>query len=225
MTSLMCRVHLFGLRLRTSLNASLEYDVKQKTFLSIALALSLFSTMTFADVITTETNNGNLVMQDVPEIPASLVASLNRYQNVRSARFLDWTEDGTGLFVSTRFGDVSQVHRVSHPGGAREQITFFDEPIGGLQRQPGGSNMIFTMDAGGSEFSQIFLLNPGSDDDAIMLTDGESRNGSVVWDRSGKSIAYRSTRRNGASNDVWMMDVSNPETAQIVLSSPDGTHW
>ena len=225
MTSLMCRVHLFGLRLRTSLNASLEYDVKQKTFLSIALALSLFSTMTFADVITTETNNGNLVMQDVPEIPASLVASLNRYQNVRSARFLDWTEDGTGLFVSTRFGDVSQVHRVSHPGGAREQITFFDEPIGGLQRQPGGSNMIFTMDAGGSEFSQIFLLNPGSDDDAIMLTDGESRNGSVVWDRSGKSIAYRSTRRNGASNDVWMMDVSNPETAHIVLTSPDGTHW
>ena len=58
-----------------------------------------------------------------------------------------------------------------------------------------------------------------------MLTDGESRNGSVVWDRSGKQIAYRSTRRNGASNDVWVMDVSNSETAQMVLQSPDGTSW
>ena len=190
-----------------------------------ALLLLLFSGSTTAEVITTETNNGNLVMQDVPEIPAALVASLNRYQNVRSAGFRDWTEDGNGIFVSTRFGDVSQLHRVSHPGGARQQITFFDEPIGGLQRQPGGSKMIFTMDAGGSEFSQIFLLDPGSDDEAIMLTDGESRNGSVVWDRSGKQIAYRSTRRNGASNDVWVMDVSNSETAQMVLQSPDGTSW
>jgi len=81
------------------------------------------------------------------------------------------------------------------------------------------------MDAGGSEFSQIFLLDPGSDDDAIMLTDGESRNGSVVWDRSGELIAYQSTRRNGASNDVWLMAASNPETARIILTSPDGTYW
>jgi len=72
----------------------MEHDVKPKTFLGIALTLLLLSTMTFAEVITTETNNGNLVMQDVPEIPDSLVASLNRYQNVRSAGFLDWTEYG-----------------------------------------------------------------------------------------------------------------------------------
>jgi dipeptidyl aminopeptidase/acylaminoacyl peptidase len=164
-------------------------------------------------------------MQDIPEIPASIVSSLNRYQNVRSAGFLDWTEDGNGIFVSTRFGDVSQVHRVDHPGGARQQITFFDEPVGGLQRQPGGSKMIFTMDAGGSEFSQIFLLDPAGNDDAIMLTDGKSRNGSVVWDRSGDWIAYQSTRRNGASNDVWLMNVSNSETARMALASPDGTYW
>ncbi|MDX2418543.1 MAG: prolyl oligopeptidase family serine peptidase [Xanthomonadales bacterium] len=199
--------------------------MKQKLILASSIALLVLSATASADITTTQTNNGNLVMQDIPEIPASVVASLNRYQNVRSAGFLDWTEDGKGVFISTRFGDVSQVHHVSHPGGARQQITFFDEPVGGLQRQPGGSKMIFTMDAGGSEFSQIFLLDPGSTDDAIMLTDGESRNGSVVWDRMGEKIAYRSTRRNGASNDVWMMDVSNPETADIVLTSPDGTHW
>ena len=199
--------------------------MKQKLILANSIALLVLSATASADITTTQTNNGNLVMQDIPEIPASVVTSLNRYQNVRSAGFLDWTVDGKGIFVSTRFGDVSQVHHVGHPGGARQQITFFDEPVGGLQRQPGGSKMIFTMDAGGSEFSQIFLLDPGSTDDAIMLTDGESRNGSVVWDRTGEKIAYRSTRRNGASNDVWMMDVSNPETARIVLPSPDGTLW
>ncbi len=199
--------------------------MKQNFILTSSVALLFLSASALAEVITTDTNNGNLVMQDIPEIPASIVSSLNRYQNVRSAGFLDWTEDGNGIFVSTRFGDVSQVHRVGHPGGARQQITFFDEPVGGLQRQPGGSRMIFTMDAGGSEFSQIFLLDPAGNDDAVMLTDGKSRNGSVVWDRTGEWIAYQSTRRNGASNDVWLMDVSNSETARIALTSPDGTYW
>ena len=133
--------------------------MKQNLILTSSIALLIFSASAFAEVTTTETNNGNLVMQDIPEIPASIVSSLNRYQNVRSAGFLDWTEDGNSIFVSTRFGDVSQVHRVGHPGGARQQVTFFDEPVGGVQRQPGGSKMIFTMDAGGSEFSQIFLLD------------------------------------------------------------------
>jgi len=199
--------------------------MKFKFVFLICLTFLSAQSIALAEITTTETNNGNLVMQDVPEIPASIVASLNRYQNVRSAGFRDWTEDGQGIFVTTRFGDVSQVHRVDHPGGARRQITFFDEPIGGLQRQPGGSKMVFTMDAGGSEFSQIFLLDPAGDDDAIMLTDGLSKNGSVVWDRSGEWVAYASTRRNGASNDVWLMDVSNSETARMALASPDGTSW
>jgi dipeptidyl aminopeptidase/acylaminoacyl peptidase len=171
------------------------------------------------------TNNGNLVMEDIPEIPESIVNDLNRYQNVRSAGFADWTEDGQGIYIYTRFGDVSQMHRVDFPGGARHQMTFFEEPLGSISRQPKGSKMIFTMDAGGSEFSQIFLMDPNSADDVVMLTDGESRNGAVTWDRSGEWIAYQSTRRNGASNDVWMMQVDNPETAGMVLESPDGTWW
>ncbi|NNJ66075.1 MAG: S9 family peptidase [Xanthomonadales bacterium] len=193
--------------------------------LTTTLAALLCSSLALADVVRREANNGQLIMEDVPEIPAAIVNDLNRYQNVRSAGFQDWTEDGAGLFVTTRFGDVSQIHHVGHPGGARTQITFFNEPTGGLTRQPSGSKMVFTMDAGGSEFSQIFLMDPSGSDDVVMLTDGESRNGAVVWDRSGDWIAYQSTRRNGASNDVWMMDVNRPESAGIVLESPDGTYW
>ncbi len=187
--------------------------------------LAVAATEVLADVSMRTANNGQLIMEDVPPIPEQIVADLKRYQSVRSASFADWTEDGEGIFIATRFGDVRQLHRVDFPGGARRQLTFFDEPLGSISRQPGGSQLLFTMDAGGSEFSQIFLLDPGSADDAVMLTDGESRNGAVVWDRSGEWIAYQSTRRNGASNDVWMMRVDNPETAEMVLESPDGTYW
>ncbi len=198
----------------------------KKTFvLAVGLTALGCSIAALADVTRTEANNGQLLMEDIPPIPQSVVADLNRYQNTRSAAFRGWDKEGKGIFVSTRFGDVSQVHYVGQPGGARTQMTFFDEPIGGLSRQPNGSKMAFTMDAGGSEFSQIFLLDPEGVEDAVMLTDGESRNGAVVWDRSGQWIAYQSTRRNGASNDIWMMDVNKPETAGIVLESPDGTWW
>lgn len=191
----------------------------------LAVAATVFAfTATQADVVTTTANNGNLIMEDMPAIPAEIVESLNRYQNVRSAAFREWTEDGQGIYVSTRFGDVSQIHRVDMPGGARTQITFYDEPIGGVQRQPQGSKLTFTRDAGGSEFSQIFMLDP-ADGSTTMLTDGESRNGAVLWDRGGRRIAFQSTRRNGASNDVWLMDPEDKDSARVVLESPDGTWW
>lgn len=194
----------------------------RKTFLGF---FCFFSTLALgAEPVVTATNNGNLVMEDVPPIPADIVDDLNRYQNVRSASFREWTEDGQGIYVSTRFGDVNQIHRVDMPGGARHQITFYDEPIGGVTRQPGGSNVIFTRDAGGSEFAQIFLLDP-VDGTTTMLTDGESRNGGTTWDRNGRRIAYTSTRRNGASNDVWMMDPEDASSAKVVLESPDGSTW
>ena len=192
-------------------------------FLASAAAL-LIASVAAAQPVSRTANNGNLIMEDVPEIPAEIVDSLNRYQNVRSASFRDWTADGQGILISTRFGDVSQLHRVDMPGGARHQITFYDEPIGGVTRQPAGRNVIFTRDAGGSEFSQVFILDP-VDGTTTMLTDGESRNGGVSWDREGRRIAFTSTARNGASNDVWMMDPEDPDSAEIVLESPDGTAW
>ena len=169
-------------------------------------------------------NNGNLVMEDVPEIPAEIVDSLNRYLNVRYGAFETWSGDGKSLFIDTRFGDVGNLHRVDMPGGARHQVTFYKEPIGAVSRQPGGSKLIFTRDAGGSEFSQIFLLDPAGGD-AQMITDGESRNGGVLWDREGHRLAYQSTARNGASNDIWIMDPDAPGEKSIVLESPDGSWW
>ncbi len=189
-----------------------------------AAVLAMASAAFADDVVRTTANNGNLVMEDVPPIPARIVDDLNRYQNVRSAGFRGWTEDGSAIYVTTRFGDLNQIHRVDMPGGARTQLTFYKEPVFGVTRRPGGSSLVFSRDAGGSEFAQLFLLDPATGD-ATLLTDGESRNGGVVWDRRGERIAYRSTRRDGASNDIWIMDPNEPGAASIALESSDGTLW
>ena len=82
--------------------------------------------------ITTTVNNGNLILEDIPTIPQTIKDDLKRYQNVRSGSFRSFTDTGDSIYISTRFGNVSQLHVVDQPGGARKQITFFDEPVGSL---------------------------------------------------------------------------------------------
>jgi dipeptidyl aminopeptidase/acylaminoacyl peptidase len=190
----------------------------------LATATALLSTTALAEVERRTANNGNLVLEDVPEIPREVVQDLFRYQNMRAAGFRAWTKDGKGIFVATGFGDVESLHRVDMPLGARRQITFYDEPIGGVARQPGGRHMLFTRDAGGSELAQIYRFDPETGE-VELLTDGESKNGAVVWDRLGQRVAFQSTRRNGASNDIWIMDPNAIEDAHLVLESPDGSWW
>jgi dipeptidyl aminopeptidase/acylaminoacyl peptidase len=187
-------------------------------------ALALPCAMLAQEVDTRTVNNGNVVLEQVPEVPVSLVEQLNRYQAVRSAGFNDWTADGQGIFITTRFGDVSQVHRVDMPGGARQQLTFFREPAGGVSQRPGRTEFSYRMDKGGSEFYQLFLYDLETGDHR-RLTDGESRNGAALWSRDGTRLAYQSTRRNGSSNDVWLMDPDDPGGAWLALESPDGTWW
>jgi len=176
------------------------------------------------DVERRTANNGQLVMENVPPIPATVVDELNRFQATRSASFRAWAGNGEGLYVTTRFDDVNQLHRVDFPGGARRQLTFSPEPVGDVAVQPGGRALVFTRDAGGSEFSQIFLFDE-RDGAARMLSDGESRNSALKWDRQGHRLAWQSTARNGASNDIWIMDPAEPDGARVVLESPDGTWW
>ncbi len=169
-------------------------------------------------------NNGNLVMEDVPEIPQQLVNDLSRYQNMRSAPFRGFSLSGDSIFISTRFGDVNQLHRVSKPEGARQQITFFKEPVGGISRRPNSDNIGFSMDVGGSEFAQLYLLNTQSGD-YEMLTDGESKNDNMLWNKDGSLFAFRSTKRNGASNDLWVMSPDDKESVKILLEAETGSYW
>lgn len=195
-----------------------------RSLLFIPLLVSI-SFNTFADEVQRrEANNGNIILQDIPEVPQSVVDDLNRFQNIRGASLRGWLPDGKGIYITTRFGEVSQLHRVDIPGGARRQLTFFDEPIGSSTRQPDGSEIAFLMDSGGNESAQVFLLDPKSAE-YRLISDGTSRNGSVVWHPDGKHVACQSTRRNGSSNDVWLIDTESPDMAELLLKSPDGTWW
>ncbi len=148
--------------------------------------------------------SGNLIFEDIPPVSAAIEARLAQYLEVRSAGFQGWLPGGEVL-ISTRFGETAQIHRVARPGGARQQITFFPEPITGALASPDDQRpgFLYLRDAGGSEFWQLYFFDLASGR-SNMLSDGSSRNSSPVWDRQGRQIAWSSTLRNGRDTDIWL---------------------
>ncbi len=169
-------------------------------------------------------NDGQLILENIPEIPGELAESLDHYQDTRSSTFLDWAPVGDGIYVKSRHNGVNQVALLDEPMGRVRQLTSTDEPVLEVARQPGGHLVAYTQSRGGSGFDQIFLLDPGQEQ-PVLLTDGESLNNRMAWDREGKRLAYRSTRRDGRHNDIWLLDIDNPAGARAVLEVDDGALW
>lgn len=189
---------------------------------SALLAGAFLAAPLFAEVERKE--QGNLVTEDVPEIPQRIIDRMMQYQNTRSASFQDWDPAGTGMLIATRFGETRQFHTVSQPGGARRQITFFNEPVGGAAMSPNPSHrsFLFTRDVGGGEFYQIFKFDLDSGAHQ-MLTDGQSRNGAMLWSHDGGKFSYYSTKRNGRDWDLYISDARTPKQAKLVLQ--EGGTW
>ena len=164
----------------------------------------------------------NLVAEGVPAIPPELRADAGRYLEFRSASFSSWHPVRREMLVSTRFADAPQLHLVKLPGGARRQLTFTPEPVGGGSFQPkSGESIVFAQDSGGGEFYQLHRYDL-ADGRITLLTDGKSRNSGPTWARSGKWFAYTSTRRNGKDNDVHVIQPGDPKSDRLLIEVAGG---
>lgn len=165
----------------------------------------------------------NLIVDGLDPIPMSLVDEVNRYTQGRSASFVDWHPARREMLIGTRFGNTNQLHLLRNPMGARTQLTFFEEPVGGATYEPiKGEYFIFSRDAGGNEFGQLYRYDV-ADGNITLLTDGgRSQNGGMRWSKKGGKLLYASTRRNGADRDIWLMDPLKPNEQKLVLELKGG---
>ena len=99
--------------------------MKAKILLTLVTSFAVLASQPASSAVE---ERGNLVLDNIPPVETPLTARLEDYMQARGASFVDWMPDGS-LLIATRFGDVDQLHRVSQPLGAREQITFYKEPV------------------------------------------------------------------------------------------------
>ncbi len=159
-----------------------------------------------------------LIADGIPAVPQELVELTRPYMEFRAASFSDWDPKSRSMLISTRFGNVAQLHTVAGPGMDRRQISFEAEPVGG-RYIPGTDTVLVRKDRGGDEFFQLYTLKDGR---PTLLTDGKSRNELGAISNDGKLVGFSSTRRNGADSDLYVMDPMNPASSRIVAQVRGG---
>src|SRR6266446_3551702 len=164
----------------------------------------------------------NLIVDGVPQIPASLAETAGRYRSFRSANLADWHPVTREMLIATRFAETPQLHLVKMPEGARQQVTFFADSVGAGRFHPnGGDYIVFAKDIGGGEWYQLYRYDMKAGN-VTLLTDGKSRNLPGPWSSDGDRIAYMSTRRTGKDTDLWVMNPDDPKTDHLLTQLAGG---
>jgi dipeptidyl aminopeptidase/acylaminoacyl peptidase len=167
---------------------------------------------------------GNLIFEGIPPQDLQLAERLAQYRQSRQATFLDWLPDGT-MLISTRFGDVEQVHRIATPLGAREQLTFFPDPVSAARapRTGSGNTFVFLKDSGGDENAQVYYYTANAH--VQQLTQGKFLHGTPLWSHDGKRIAFYGNERDGVSYDVYVVDIGSSSAPRLVAGGQQDTWY
>ncbi|MDJ1504493.1 prolyl oligopeptidase family serine peptidase [Xanthocytophaga agilis] len=188
--------------------------------LNLLFIFFLFSTgFTYAQ----KRESGNLLLENIPMPVQEIQERLEQYQNVRAASLADWDAIGKSILISTRFGDANQIHKVSFPGGDRQQITFEKEPVSNASVCPDPSNQgfIFLRDVGGNENYQLYYFDLASSQKRL-LTDGKSRHGNLTWNHKGDKYLYTSNHRNAGDLDIYEAQLNDPSKNRMIFQGKGG---
>ena len=181
-----------------------------RTYFSIIIFITLSFSQQIREV-------ANLRMENVPEIPLSIEQASRQYRNTRSASCRSWLPNGEGMIIGTRFGETSQLHLLNEPLGARNQITFFDEPVRGgyVCPNPEFNGFLYSKDIGGNEFYQIYFYDFDSGK-STLLSDGESRNMLGSWSNKGDYFSFSSNMSNGKDMNIFISDLKGNKKKLVV---------
>ena len=161
-----------------------------------------------------------LILDGVPPADPALTARLQRWQQSRPMRLLDWMSDGS-LLVASRMGDDEQVLRVSAPLRSPEQLSFFGGAVLATSAQAFASDTVALTKTDASGASALYLLDVAARRERQLLTAADGVN-ALLWAHDGKRLVYASHVRNGVNADLYMTDVQGG-TAQLLASG--GGDW
>lgn len=140
-----------------------------------------------------------------------------------------FSKDGSRIF-HLRGAGLPQVWVMDLDGGNAAQLSHHDEKVGTLRRAPTDDRLIWSIDAGGDELHQLWLLEPGGAPRALT-TNAEVMHNFGGFSPDGTRIAYSANDRDPKYFDAVVMDLASGGTVRLhhgpcVISvagwSPDG---
>ena len=159
--------------------------------------------------------------------------TFEQFLNVRSALRPSFSPDGERVAFLSDVSGLPQLWSVPAAGGAPQQLTDYAERIIDARYAPAGGNILFSMDQGGDERGQLYLLSDDTAAVTALTSEPEVIHTFGAWSPDGRSVAYVSNRRHRAFFDVYVRDIGADEARLVwqqdgsngvVAWSPDGRH-
>jgi dipeptidyl aminopeptidase/acylaminoacyl peptidase len=154
--------------------------------------------------------------------------NFERYLNVRSAYGASFAPNGTHLSFLSDITGVAEVWSIpvdihaSSPAWPT-QLTFRNERIAAIDYSPVDDFMLLLADSGGSELTQIYLLNADASELTALTDSSEIIYTSATWSPDGTHIAYSSNERDRRYFDVYERTLATGETRQLMTQ--DGSNY
>jgi len=146
---------------------------------------------------------------------------IERYLNIRGAGAPSFGPDGELAFLMNTTG-VNQVWRLDEPGRWPEQLTFYEESVGFAAWSPERPELVFGMDEGGNERTQLYRLD-GDGETVTPLTDApDAKHQWGGWSHDGERFAFTSNRRDEGVFDVYVQGREETGDDAELLAEGDG---
>jgi dipeptidyl aminopeptidase/acylaminoacyl peptidase len=137
---------------------------------------------------------------------------VERYLTVRQAHSPCWSPDGRQIAFIADSSGLDQVWTVQLDSAALEEKTAFSERVGSVAWSPDGQYLLITLDAGGNEHDQLYLISLQGGSPRALTDEPAVIHNFGAWSPDSQYICYSCNRRNAAFFDVWVMNVATGES-------------
>lgn len=150
-----------------------------------------------------------------------------KYLNIRTASGPRFSYDGASLAFLSDVTGVAEAWRVNLRADETEpvwpdQLTFSGERVSEVAYAPNDNRLLVCSDIGGSELTQLYILNPSGDELRHIAGTPTTVCNFGAWSPDGQRIVYSSTERDPRFFDVYERDVATGDTRAYAL--PDGSY-
>jgi dipeptidyl aminopeptidase/acylaminoacyl peptidase len=164
--------------------------------------------------------------------------SIDRYLNIRAANGASFSPDGRFVSFLTNITGVAQLWQISVGGGWPVQLTFTNESVRGGHYNPRRHEIIYSMDTGGNERTQLYRLHGigGETDHGLgngWVDEDITKEPKAIhtfggWSHDGEHIALSANREDPSRFDIYVQKIplsggrEPPEPARLLQKGPGG---
>jgi dipeptidyl aminopeptidase/acylaminoacyl peptidase len=157
--------------------------------------------------------------------------SIDRFLNIRSATSPTFSPDGRFVAFLTNITGVMQLWQVPVEGGWPTQLTFTNESVRSAHYSPIRHEIIYSMDTGGNERTQLYHLKgvSGGTDHGIgegwtsenLTNHLEAIHTFGGWSHDGEKIAFAANREKPDRFDIYVQKIGEKD-AKLLAKGPGG---